>query len=207
MSGATVGGVTSRESSNDVKTMLTWRGADADRLEQVRLNINGSRIRAHGRIISAATEDHEAYSVSYELVTTDSGVTRRLSVRLVKAGGESQLDISRDMDGRWMVQTADSIVHSDFGGADTVDLWHSPFLKSLVIRRFGLLGGQSSADVSVVELSLPDCSVDLMEKSYTFSEFGTAGGTATLTSARGTWDLALDEYGLVTEFPGVADRI
>ncbi len=187
--------------------MLTWRGADAERIEQVRLNISGGRIRGYGRIISAATDEHEAYSVSYELVTTASGVTRRLSVRMLKASGEISLDISRDMDGRWMVQTPDSVVHSDFGGADTVDLWHSPFLKTLVVRRYGVIGGYSKIDVPVVELSLPSCSVDLVEKSYTFEGLGPAGGAATLTSQRGKWDLVVDENGLVTEFPGVADRI
>ncbi|GAA3947611.1 putative glycolipid-binding domain-containing protein [Gordonia caeni] len=199
--------MSSRESSNDVKTMLTWRGSDADRLEQVRLNISGARIRAYGRIISAATPDHEAFSVSYELVTTDSGVTRRLSVRMVKASGESQLDISRDMDGRWMVQSPDSVVHSDFGGADTVDLWHSPFLKSLVIRRYGLLAGESSIELPLVELSLPSCSVDRLEKSYVFNDVGSAGGSVDMTSARGSWNFTVDENGLIVDFPGVATRI
>lgn len=187
--------------------MLTWRGSDADRLEQVRLNISGARIRAHGRIISAATPEHEAFSVSYELVTTDSGITRRLSVRLIKAGGESQLDISRDLDGRWMVQTPDSVVHSDFDGADTVDLWHSPFLKSLVIRRYGLLGGQERVDVPLVELSLPSCSVDRVEKSYDFAGLGPTGGSVAMTSARGAWDFTVDPNGLIIDFPGVAERI
>lgn len=187
--------------------MLTWRGSDADRLEQVRLNISGARIRAYGRIISAATPEHEAFSVSYELVTTDSGVTRRLSVRLVKASGESQLDISRDMDGRWMVQSPDSAVHSDFGGADTVDLWHSPFLKSLVIRRYGLLAGKPGIDLPLVELSLPSCSVDRIEKSYVFNGVGTADGSVDMTSPRGSWSFTVDENGLIVDFPGVATRI
>lgn len=203
----TTGSTAGRDSSIDVKSMLTWRGADAERIEQVRLNISGARIRAYGRIISGATDEHEAYSVSYELVTNDSGATRRLSVRMLKASGEMSLDISRDHDARWMVQTPDSVVHSDFGGADTVDLWHSPFLKSLVIRRYGLIGGQSRVDIPVVELSLPGCSVDLVEKSYAFDGFGPDGGAATLTSQRGQWSLEVDEFGLVTEFPGIADRI
>ncbi|MFT4087357.1 MAG: putative glycolipid-binding domain-containing protein [Gordonia sp. (in: high G+C Gram-positive bacteria)] len=193
--------------ASDVKTMLTWRSADADQMEQVRINLVGARMRAHGRIISAAVDDREAFSVSYELVTNDAGETRRLSVRLVKTSGESQLDISRDMDGRWMVQTADSIVHSDFGGADTVDLWHSPFLKTLVVRRHGLLGAKSAIEVPVVELSLPNCSVDLVEKSYTFSGLGSDDGAVTLSSARGEWDLTVDRYGLVTDFPKIASRI
>lgn len=187
--------------------MHTWRAVYADSLEQVRMNISGGRIRAYGRIISAATDDHEAFSVSYELVTNDSGVTRRLSVRMLKASGESALDISRDMDGRWMVQTPDSIVRSDFAGADTVDLWHSPFLKSVVIRRHGLLGGEASVDVPVVELSLPEFGVDLIEKSYAFDGVGRADGAVTMTSPRGSWDLTVDEFGLVTTFSGIADRI
>ncbi|MCK0439198.1 putative glycolipid-binding domain-containing protein [Gordonia alkaliphila] len=196
-----------RESSNDVKAMHTWRAVYADSLEQVRMNINGRRIRAYGRIISAAADDHEAFSVSYEFVTNDNGSTRRLSVRMLKASGESALDISRDMDGRWMVQTPDSIVRSDFAGADTVDLWHSPFLKSAVIRRHGLLGGQAAIDVPVVELSLPEFSVDLIEKSYTFDRVGSAEGAVTMSSARGSWDMTVDEFGLITSFSGIADRL
>lgn len=187
--------------------MLTWRGADADWIEQVRLNISGARIRAHGRIISAATAEHEQYSVSYELVTQESGITRRLSVRMLRAAGELQLDISRDMDGRWMVQSPDSVVHSDFGGADTVDLWHSPLLKTLAIRRFGLLGGAARVDVPVVELSLPGCSVDLVEKSYSFEHLAPTGGTVVMSSPRGQWEIAVDDAGLVTDFSGIAHRL
>lgn len=187
--------------------MLTWRGADAGSMEQVRLNLRDARIRAYGRIISAATDEYEAFSVSYELVTTDSGATRRLSARMLKASGETSLDISRDMDGRWMVQTPDSVVHSEFGGADTVDLWHSPFLKSLVVRRYGLIEERAAIDIPVVELILPSCSVDLIEKSYDFAGLGAAGGVTRLTSMRGSWELEVDEYGLVTEFPGIAGRV
>lgn len=194
-------------SPSNIKAMLTWRGSDADRMEQVRLNISGARIRAYGRIISAATDEYEAYSVSYELVTTNTGATRRLSVRMLKESGEISLDLSRDLDDRWMVQTPDSVVHSDFGGADTVDLWHSPFLKTLVVRRHAMEEGRDGIDIPVVELSLPSCSVDLIEKSYNFSGIGAQGGAATLTSARGSWDLVVDEYGLITEFPEVAQRI
>ena len=35
--------------------MLTWRGEDTDRLEQVRLVVSGARLKAYGRIIAAAT--------------------------------------------------------------------------------------------------------------------------------------------------------
>lgn len=182
--------------------MLTWRGAEADRLEQVRLNISGSRVRAYGRIISAATDEHEAFSVSYELVTTESGVTRRLSIRMLKASGESQLDISRDLDGRWMVQSPDSAVHSDFGGAETIDVELSPFFKTVPIRRFGLARGESSVQLPVVYLSLPSCSVDQVDVTYEFR-----GSEVGLIHPEGQATLLVDDEGLATDFRGIATRI
>jgi len=182
--------------------MLTWRGADADRLEQVRVNISGSRVRAYGRIISAETADHEAFSVSYELVTTESGVTRRLSLRMLKASGESQLDISRDMDGRWMVQSPDSAVHSDFGGAETIDVELSPFFKTVPIRRFAMARGAESVELPVVYLSLPSYSVDQMDVAYRFSDSQVQVSYPGVSST-----LVVDDEGLVRDYPGVATRI
>ena len=194
--------MTSREPSNDIKAMLTWRGADADRLEQVRLNISGARVRAYGRIISAATEEHEAFSVSYELVTNDSGVCRRLSTRMLRAGGETQLEISRDMDGRWMVQTPDSIVHSDFDGAETIDIELSPFLKSVPIRRYGLIGGEDAVEIPVVKLHLPSFEVEEVNQAYVFGQ-----GNVNFSGPTRNSNLTLDDDGLVLDYPGIATRI
>ena len=94
--------------------MVTWRGLDAIRLEQVRLYVSGARIKAYGRIIAAAHDDSEAFSASYELITNDEGVTKRFSVHLVRASGESQLAINRDGEHNWLVQTADGTIRSDF---------------------------------------------------------------------------------------------
>ncbi|NED60911.1 putative glycolipid-binding domain-containing protein, partial [Streptomyces sp. SID10244] len=41
--------------------MITWRGESSDRLEQVRLHVTGARIKAYGRIIAAASDEHEAF--------------------------------------------------------------------------------------------------------------------------------------------------
>lgn len=187
----------------DVKAMLTWRGVDGDRLEQVRLNVSGDRVRAYGRIVAAATADCEAYSASYELVTSDSGVTRRLSVRLLRAGGESSLDLSRDMDGRWMVQTPVSTVRSDFDGAEIVDLALSPFFKMLPIRRFGIVAGTPRREVPVVTLRLPDCEIESVHKTFT----GLADGRVEVTGPPGRVELTVDEGGIVRDYPGIASLI
>lgn len=185
------------------KTLLTWRGEGVDRLEQVRANISGSRLRAHGRIISAATDDYEAFSASYELVTNDVGVLRRVSVTMLTASGETSLDLSRDMDSRWRVQTQDSAVYSDFGGAESVDVGMSPLFKSLPIRRHGLIEKcGETIDVPVVYLHLPDCTISPMTVTYSVGAEGVAVISPHVSST-----VSVDSNGLVVDFPGIAQRI
>lgn len=199
----TVNTFDSSSADTGVKAMLTWRNDAGDRLEQVRLNLSGTRVRAYGRIVAAATDDCEAYSASYELVTSDAGITRRLSVRLIRAGGESSLDISRDMDGRWMVQTPTSTVRSDFDGAETIDLALSPFFTGLPIRRLGIADGGRHDDLSVVTLHLPDCAIDSVPMSYE----GLGDGRVRVNGPGGVVDVIVDEAGIVREYPGIAHLI
>ncbi|WP_235831388.1 putative glycolipid-binding domain-containing protein [Gordonia zhaorongruii] len=184
------------------KTMFTWQSVDGGRLEQVRLNTGGGRLRAYGRIISAATDDVEAYSASYELVTNDIGVTRRLSVRLLRAGGEGHYDVSRDMDGRWMVQTPDSTVHSDFDGAEAVDVLQSPFFKTLPINRHKLVGGGRKDDIPLVGLVFPAFDAKTLHASYSIED-----GQVRVTSERGDDAFSVDSAGMVVDYAGVATRV
>ncbi len=184
------------------KTMFTWRSPDGGRLEQVRLKTGGGRLRAYGRIIAAADADTEAYSASYELVTNDIGVTRRISVRVIRAGGEGQLDLSRDMDGKWMVQTGDSTVQSEFGGAEAVDVLGSPFFKTLPINRFKLIEGGSAESVPLVSLRLPTFNIEGARADYTVAD-----GRLTVTSDGQTSELTIDDEGVVLDYVGRATRI
>ena len=84
--------------------VLTWRADNAPRMESVRVQLGGDRIKAAGRIIGGECPEHPAFSASYDLVTDESGVTRRLSLRTSVAAGERQMSISRDEEGTWMVE-------------------------------------------------------------------------------------------------------
>ena len=79
--------------------VLTWQAHNAPRMESVRVQLNGNRIKASGRIIGGACSEHPAFSASYDLVTDEAGITRRLSVRTALAAGERQMSISRDEEG------------------------------------------------------------------------------------------------------------
>lgn len=185
----------------EYKTMVTWRGVGTDRLEQVRLNVNGARVKAYGRIIASANGDHEPFSASYELVTNDAGITKRLSVHLVRAVGEMQLTITRDGESNWLVQTPSGTVRSDFHGAQDVDLALSPMFNALPIRRHGLAGGTGEIDVPVVYLYLPEAAVEAATLHYTAgTEIGVVSPVANST-------ITVDDHGFVVDYAGLAERV
>ncbi|WP_420714176.1 putative glycolipid-binding domain-containing protein [Gordonia sp. SL306] len=188
--------------SADLKTVITWRGESSDRLEQVRLHVTGARIKAYGRIIAAASDEHEAFSASYELVTNDSGVTRRLSVHLLRASGETQLGITRDGQNNWLVQTPEGTISSDFNGAEDVDLALSPMFNALPIRRHGLHNGTGEIDVPVAYLYLPAGTVEPATLHYTASKDSIAVVSPVVTST-----LTVDDNGFVVDYAGLATRV
>lgn len=193
----------SSATTDEFKTVLTWRGEDTDRLEQVRLVVSGSRIKAYGRIIAAATDEHEAFSASYELQTTDAGVTKRLTVHLIREAGETQFGITRDGEGTWLVRRPDGeVIQSDFDGAEDVDLALSPMFNALPLRRLKLSPGSPTVDVPVVYLYLPDGEVKSATVSYTAREDGIG-----LVSPLATTTLTLDENGFVIDYPTLARRV
>ena len=119
--------------------ILTWRAHDEPRMESVRVQLSGNRIKAYGRIVSAATVDHPAFSASYDLVTDETGATKRLSLTVTLAERERQLSIARDEENMWLVQDhSGQTTRAAFDGALDVDVVFSPFFNALPIRRTGL---------------------------------------------------------------------
>ena len=118
--------------------VLTWRAHEAPRMESVRVQLSGNRIKAAGRIIGGECAEHPAFSASYDLVTDENGVTRRLSLRISLAGGEKQASVSRDDEGYWMIENSTNHQRSTYNGALDVDVVLSPFFNTLPIRRLGL---------------------------------------------------------------------
>lgn len=183
--------------------MLTWHGADTYRLEQVRIHTTGARVKAYGRIIAAANGDQEAFSASYEIHTDDDGITKRLAVHLHRASGGSQLNISRDMEGNWLVQSDAEPIRGDFNGAEDVDVALSPMFNALPIRRLGLHKGATAVDVPVLYLYLPSGAVEPATLRYT--SHGT--GAIDVVSPVTTSTITVDEHGFVVDYAGLAERV
>src|SRR5258708_6475314 len=122
-------------------------------MESVRVQMSGNRIKAYGRIVAAATPSHPAFSASYDLVTDDSGATKRLSLTVTLAERERQLSIARDEENMWLVQDhSNQSKRAAYDGALDVDVVFSPFFNALPIRRTGLYQRSAAGSDALVYL-------------------------------------------------------
>ncbi len=184
--------------------VLTWRAHDVPRMESVRVQLSGKRIKAYGRVVAAATPAHPAFSASYDLVTDEAGATKRLSLTVTLAERERQLSIARDEENMWLVQEhTGQTRRSAFDGALDVDMVFSPFFNALPIRRIGVLPGSGeSVVVPVVYVRVPDLSVVVETISYAATEDG-----ITLSSPVADTTISVDSDGFILDYPGLAERI
>jgi uncharacterized protein len=172
-------------------------------MESVRVQLSGNRIKAYGRIVAAATASHPAFSASYDLVTDESGCTKRLSMTVTLAERERQLSIARDEENMWLVQdhTGQS-KRSAFDGACDVDVIFSPFFNALPIRRNGLYQRSDSISCPVVYVRLPEVSVESAVISYSSADDGIK-----LHSPVAETTISVDSDGFIVDYPGLAERI
>lgn len=171
-------------------------------MESVRVQLSGNRIKAAGRIIGGACSEHPAFSASYDLVTDENGVTRRLSLRTSVAGGEKQASVSRDDEGYWMIENSSNHQRSTYHGALDVDVVLSPFFNTLPIRRLGLHTDSIDVQVPVVYVNLLDLSIQ--EAGLTYSS-GSDG--IHVLSPVSSSSVTVDADGFVLDYPGLAERI
>ncbi len=171
-------------------------------MESVRVQLSGNRIKAAGRIIGGACSEHPAFSASYDLVTDENGVTRRLSLRTSMAGGEKQASVSRDDEGYWMIENSVNHQRSTYNGALDVDVVLSPFFNTLPIRRLGLHTDSTVSQVPVVYVNLLDLSIQEAGLTYSSGPDGLH-----VLSPVSTATVTVDADGFVLDYPGLAERI
>ena len=172
-------------------------------MESVRVQLSNNRIKAHGRIVAAATQTAPAFSASYDLVTDESGATKRLSLTVTLAERERQLSIARDEENMWLVQDHSGQTNrASYDGALDVDMIFSPFFNALPIRRTGLYRRNDSMSIPVVYVSLPDITVNPVTISYSSASDGIK-----LHSPVADTTVTVDSDGFILDYPGLAERI
>ena len=186
--------------------ILTWRAHDDSRMESARVSLSGNRIKAYGRIVAAATEKNPPFSASYDLVTDETGATKRLSMSVTLAERDRQLSIARDEENMWLITDHQGQTRAAYEGALDVDVVFSPFFNALPIRRIGLSQRVESVTVPVVYVTLPDLTVKQASISYSSSGPGSGDGIK-LHSPVADTTITVDADGFIVDYPGLAERI
>lgn len=194
------------KADRDWPAILTWRSHDSTRMESVRVHLAGNRIKAVGRIVAAASDATPAFSASYDLVTDDTGATKRLSLDITLAERERQMSIARDEENKWLLSSSAGEFRDAFDGALDVDMLLSPFFNALPIRRLGLYTRAETVTVPVLYVSLPDLTVAPAQERYT-SSGPDAGGDIRVKSPAGKTTVSVDANGFIVDYPGLAERI
>ena len=184
--------------------MLTWRAPDISRMESVRVQLSGKRIRANGRIVAAATASNPAFGSYYELQTDESGATKRFGLTVTLAARERQLAIARDEENMWLITDHQGERREAFNGALDVDVVFSPFFNALPIRRLGLHEQAGSIALPMVYVNVPEMSVTAAIVNYTSS--GALAGIK-LHSPVADTTVSVDADGFIVDYPGLAERI
>ena len=188
----------------DWPAMLTWRAHDVSRMESVRVQLSGKRIRANGRIVAAATASNPAFGAFYEMQTDESGATKRFGLTVTLAERERQLALARDEENMWLVTDHQGERREAYNGALDVDVVLSPFFNALPIRRLGLQEHAESITLPMVYVNVPDMTVSAATVSY--SSMGGLDGIK-LRSPVADTTVSVDSHGFIVEYPGLAERI
>lgn len=183
--------------------ILTWRSHDLTRIESARVAMSGKRMKAHGRIVAARSDANPAFSASYDLVTDDSGATRRLSLNVSIAERERQISIARDEENMWLISGHEGESRGAYNGALDVDMVFSPFFNALPIRRAGLHHTTETVVLPVVYVYLPDLTITAVDITYR----GLGGGAIELRSPVAETTVVVDDEGFIVDYPGLAERI
>jgi hypothetical protein len=184
--------------------MLTWRAQDVSRMESVRLQVSGKRIRANGRIVAAATATNPAFGAYYDVQTDETGATKRLGMTVTLAERERVLSIARDEENMWLVTDHQGERRAAYNGALDVDVVFSPFFNALPIRRLGLHERADSVTLPVVYVNIPDMSIAAATVSYA-STGGPEG--IKLHSPVAETTVKVDDEGFIVDYPGLAELI
>ena len=186
--------------------MLTWRAHDARRMESVRVQLSGKRIKANGRIVAAASDANPAFAAYYDLYTDETGATKRLGMTVTVAERERQLVVARDEENMWLITDHRGESRSAYDGALDVDVVFSPFFNVLPIRRCGLNERAYTITVPTIYVTLPDMSIASAPVSYSSAEPGAGKGIKVHSPVSET-TLTVDDDGFIVDYPSLAERI
>lgn len=189
-------------------TFATLPGTAAWRHQEARVGFETAWFRSEpdGFRLSGCTtglEDGRTWAVSYEIALDDGWRTRWAQVLERSSAGSASLRLDADGAGGWRV---DGVPEPALDGLVDVDLESSAMTNTLPVHRLDPPRGiETTAPAVYVRLGLD---VQRIEQTYRRLDGGPPHRFAYASPAFDfTCELAYDEAGLVTDYPGIAVRV
>jgi hypothetical protein len=181
---------------------VMWRTWDGPGLGHVRLAVRDSGVAADGLVLGVA--EGRPFRLAFG-VRCDAYWRVRYA-RVGNPGEPPRVELLCDGEGNW--STAEGRAVRYLRGCEYVDVSETPFTNTLPIRRLGLAPGES-ADVSVAYFDGGELQPWPEPQRYTCLEKNDRGGLYRYLSIDGgfTSDLPVDSDGLVTDYPGLFERV
>lgn len=174
---------------------ILWRRVDVPGHESARVFRHADHRHLEGAAVFA--EDGKPCRLDYRITCDAAWRTVSASVSGWVGDDEVRIELDADASGRWRMN---GVEQPQVEGCVDVDLNFSPSTNLLPIRRLGLAVGEQ-APVAAAWLRFPSFALERFEQSYR------RGGDRAwrYESADGEFarDLAVDDVGLVTEYPGL----
>lgn len=150
---------------------------------------------------SSSRSEEGPFRLTYRL-TWDEGWRLR-DADLVVMTKRSTRSLSLRSDGRGHWRDGEGRTAEELDGCVDVDIWPTPFTNTLAIRRLQLgAGDRQEIDVAYIDA----LAGELMQKRQAYSAL--PGGDYQFESLESgfTARLAVDEYGLIVDYPGLFAR-
>ncbi|VXB31423.1 Transcriptional regulator [Burkholderia sp. 8Y] len=176
--------------------VVRWSQRDGAGLEHLVLDERSDGVVIESVIVGEG--DAGAFGMTYRIECDARWQVTRLAVKL--AGGAS-IDLHRGHD--WT--DAHGAPQDALGGCIDVDIIATPFTNTLPLRRLDLQPG-ARREIRVVYVRVPEMTVSAVAQAYTCLEADRRYRFEGLDTGF-TAEITVDEYGLVTDYPGLFQRI
>jgi hypothetical protein len=144
---------------------------------------------------------HTPYRIQYEIEWDKNWCTREVDIDVMVAQTAHSFHLSVDEHAHWFEGEGREL--SELAGCVDVDIWPTPFTNMLAVRRLGLAPGEREL-VTVVWVDALAGELRMARQAYTCLDHSTYRFESL---ERGfTAELAVDDYGLVVDYPGLFER-
>ncbi|WP_132058245.1 putative glycolipid-binding domain-containing protein [Halorussus amylolyticus] len=181
-----------------------WSPVDGIGIESLHLIEDSAGAAAESFVIGSV--DGAPFRIRYEVECDRRYHVQRVDVATLGRESESRT-LRADGGGKWSDGRGMEV--STLNGCIDVDISVTPFSNTLPIRRLEL-DQNESAEVQVAYITVPELQVKAVSQRYTCLEpIGENGGRYRYenVSSGFTAELPVDSDGLVTDYPGLFDRV